>query len=63
MHQHELQQVVVYQGKYTQAEPLYERAVSIREQVLEPNHPSVTESLNNMAWLYLSYADFACVKS
>jgi tetratricopeptide (TPR) repeat protein len=35
-----------------QAESLYQRALTIREQVLEPNHPHLAETLNNLAWLY-----------
>ena len=40
------------QGQRRQAEPLYERALAIREKALGPNHPDVAESLNNLAVLY-----------
>ncbi len=40
------------QGKYEQAEPLYQRALHIREQVLGPEHPDTAQSLNNLAALY-----------
>src|SRR5438876_22031 len=34
------------QGKYEQAEPLYERALAIREEVLGPEHPETAQGLN-----------------
>ena len=34
------------------AEPLYKRALAIREQALGPHHPSVATSLNGLAVLY-----------
>ena len=40
-----------FQGKYNEAEPLYERSQAIREKVLGPEHPGVAESLNNRAEL------------
>jgi tetratricopeptide (TPR) repeat protein len=39
-------------GKYGDAEPLYQRALQIREQVLGPQHPDVAQGLNNLAELY-----------
>jgi tetratricopeptide (TPR) repeat protein len=39
-------------GLYTEAEPLYQRALAIREQVLGANHPDTATSLNNLAELY-----------
>ncbi|CAM9762259.1 unnamed protein product [Ectocarpus sp. 8 AP-2014] len=39
------------QGKYAEAEPLYERSQAIQEKVLGPEHPDVATSLNNRAWL------------
>lgn len=41
----------VLQGKYEEAEPLYERSQAIREKVLGPEHPDVAQSLNNRAVL------------
>ncbi|CAB1113194.1 unnamed protein product [Ectocarpus sp. CCAP 1310/34] len=35
------------QGKYAEAEPLYERSQAIREKMLGPEHPDVAQSLNN----------------
>ena len=40
------------QGKYEQAEPLYQRALAIRERVLGAEHPDTARSLNNLALLY-----------
>ena len=40
------------QGRYAEAEPLYKRALAIREKALGPDHPDVATSLNNLALLY-----------
>ena len=40
------------QGRYAEAEPLYKRALSIREKALGPEHPQVATTLNNLAALY-----------
>ncbi len=40
------------QGKYAEAEPLYKRALAIKEKALGPEHPRVAISLNNLAELY-----------
>ena len=40
------------QGKYAEAEPLYQRSLAIREKALGPEHPDVAQSLNNLALLY-----------
>ena len=39
-------------GEYTQAEPLFKRALVIREKALGPDHSDVAQSLNNLAALY-----------
>jgi tetratricopeptide (TPR) repeat protein len=39
-------------ARYAEAEPLYQRALSIREQQLGPDHPQTAGSLNNLATLY-----------
>ena len=39
------------QGKYEQAEPLYVRALAIREQQLGPNHPNTQQACQNYAAL------------
>jgi hypothetical protein len=40
------------QGRNALAESLYRRSLSIREQALGPEHPSVATSLNNLAAFY-----------
>ena len=35
------------QGKYADAEPLYQRALATQEKALGPEHPNVALSLNN----------------
>ena len=42
------------QGRYGEAEPLYLRALQIREQQLGADHPDTATSLNNLAGLYQS---------
>jgi tetratricopeptide (TPR) repeat protein len=42
------------EGRYADAEPLYQRSLAIREKVLGPDHPDVATSLNNLAGLYQS---------
>ena len=39
-------------GEYDLAEPLYKRALAIREKALGPGHPGTARSLNNLATLY-----------
>ena len=41
-----------YGGKYKEAEPLYKRALEIREKALGPDHPDTATCLNNLALLY-----------
>ena len=41
-------------AEYTEAVPLYQRALAIREKALGPDHPSTATSLNNLAALYLA---------
>lgn len=55
------------QGKYEEAEPLFERSLAIREKVLGPYHPAVAESLNDQAVLLSkqvskSHQIFLCVR-
>jgi tetratricopeptide (TPR) repeat protein len=42
------------EGKYSEAEGLYKRALAIREQALGTSHPDVARTLDNMAILYES---------
>ncbi len=39
------------QGRYTEAEPLYKRALAIREESMGPEHPDVATSLENYVTL------------
>ena len=47
------------QGKYAQAEPLYQRALAIDQKTLGPDHPDVATSLNNLALLYYNQSKYA----
>ena len=47
------------QGKYAEAELLYQRTLAIREKVLGPDRPEVAESLNNLALLYKEQGRYA----
>ncbi|WP_308796484.1 tetratricopeptide repeat protein [Tolypothrix sp. FACHB-123] len=51
------------QGKYSQAIPLAERALAIREKVLGTEHPLVALGLNNLAALYSSVGSNAKAES
>ena len=48
-----------HQGRYADAEPLYKRALAIREKALGPDHPDVAASLNNLAELYANQGRYA----
>src|SRR5262249_8983863 len=49
---HNLAYVYSAQGKYSEAEGLYQRALTIREKVLGASHPDVGQTLNNLAIVY-----------
>ena len=40
------------QGRYSEAEPLYQEALALRQRLLGNDHPDVATSLNNLAGLY-----------
>ena len=40
------------QERFADAEPLFKRALAIRERSLGPSHPDLAQSLNNMATHY-----------
>ena len=42
------------QGRYEEAEPLYQQALAMTRKLLGEEHPSVATSLNNLAALYRS---------
>ena len=46
------------QGNYPTAEPLYKRSLAILEKALGSEHPSVAQSLNNLAFLYQSQGNY-----
>ena len=43
--------VIVLQGKYDDAEPLFKRCYATLEETLGPRHPHVAKSLNKLALL------------
>ena len=47
------------QGKYAEAEPLYQRSLRIREKALGREHPDIALSLNNLATLYNNQGKYA----
>ena len=47
------------QGKYAEAEPLYQRALGIYETALGPEHPYVATGLNKLALLYPTPGKYA----
>ncbi|MGH9656926.1 MAG: tetratricopeptide repeat protein, partial [Bryobacteraceae bacterium] len=46
-------------GDYAGAEPLYRRALAIRQKALGPDHPDTATSLNNLAELLRSKGEYA----
>ncbi len=44
--------ILTPRGRYADAQPLYERALAIREMALGADHPDVATTLNNLALLY-----------
>jgi tetratricopeptide (TPR) repeat protein len=51
------------QGKYEQAKALYQRALSIREQHLGPEHPDTASSLHGLAELYQQQGKYEQAKA
>jgi len=51
--------VYIRQGKYSEAEPLCQRALAIDEKALGPNHPNVATNLNNLAELYRAQGKYS----
>ena len=46
-----LANVYYAQGRYAEAEPLYQRALAISEKILGPEHPDVATNMENYAVL------------
>ena len=55
--------VYIRQGKYSEAEPLCQRALAIDEKALGPNHPNVATNLNNLAELYRAQGKYSEAES
>ena len=49
-------------ARYAEAEPLYRRALAIREQALGPDHPHTANCLNNLALLYSGQGQYAAAE-
>ena len=47
------------QGRYAEAEPLYQRSLAIREKVLDPNDSALAPALGNLAELYQTQGRYA----
>ena len=56
---HKVACYLLRRGRYTEAEPLFQRALQIREQALGPEHLEVAATLNTMAVLSLNQSKFA----
>lgn len=50
-----------YQGKFAEAEPLFKRALAIREKALGPEHPQVAQSLKYLSRLYTDQGKYKAV--
>ena len=46
------------QGRFAQAQPLYQKALELRKRILGENHPYYATSLNNLAAFYYSQGRF-----
>ncbi len=46
-------------ARYWETEPLYQRALAIREQQLGAEHPDTATSLNNLALLYYAQGKYS----
>ena len=46
------------EGRYETAIPLAQRALAIRERLMDPNHPDVAASLSNLAVLYKAWGAY-----
>jgi tetratricopeptide (TPR) repeat protein len=55
----DLASVYMQWGQYTEAQPLYSRALDIRKKLLGENHPDYADSLHNMATVYLAQGQMA----
>ncbi|PNW47905.1 UNVERIFIED_CONTAM: hypothetical protein BEN50_11580 [Euhalothece sp. KZN 001] len=49
----------VSQGRYSEAEPLYQQALAMYQRLFPDDHPDVATSLNNLAFLYSSQGRYS----
>ena len=58
------EQILQYyaKGQYQQAIPLAQRALTVRNKMLGPDHPDTAQSLNNLALLYFTIGAYAKAK-
>ncbi len=47
------------QGRYSEAESLYQQALQMKKRLLGESHPSVATSINNLAFLYRSQGRYS----
>ena len=47
------------QGRYADAEPLYKRALGVKEKILGPDHPDVASILDNLGMLFQAQGNYA----
>ncbi|MGI2909814.1 tetratricopeptide repeat protein, partial [Tolypothrix sp. VBCCA 56010] len=47
------------QGRYSEAEPLYQKALQLYQRLLGEEHPHVAMSYNNLAALYQSQGRYS----
>ena len=50
-------------ARYQEAEPLYQRALALREQLLGPEHPDVALTLNGLGRLYYDQSNYQQAES
>ncbi len=55
----ELAYLYNFQGRYSEAEPLYQQALQMRKRLLGESHPDVATSLNHLAGLYYSQGRYS----
>ncbi|MBI4752604.1 MAG: tetratricopeptide repeat protein, partial [Acidobacteria bacterium] len=55
---HYLARCYAGKGDNQNAEPLFQRALTIREKALGPDHPDVAQTLNNLAMICLEKGDY-----
>jgi class 3 adenylate cyclase/tetratricopeptide (TPR) repeat protein len=49
-------------GAYSEAQPLHERALSIREEALGPEHPDTAKSLDSLVVVHIYQRDYAVAR-